>query len=536
MDSDKKLAWAKFRFSVIAPLVCRRFEDETHRRAVRADILNSIFVTPDGHQKRVGKRTLSDWVTRYSRGGFDALVDVTRSTFGTCRAIPPDLLDRAEQLRREIDVRSVRSIMSLLRAEGFDISKISKSTLNSQLTRRGASRGTLSPDKGAHQRWEQGYANKLWQADTSAGIWLPDPTNPKTVKRTKLISFIDDATRVCTHAEFYWDEKLPSLIDCFRKALLKRGKPDRLLCDNAFIYHSTTMELVCAQLQPPIEISFCQPYSPESKGKIEKHYRTIKDAFYIEASHAGLTSIDELNQFFWAWLTREYHHVVHTGIGVTPLERWRKDEHLLRRVTPDDIRRALMLRTRRQVNKKTALIRMDNRFYQASRDLAGTRVDIRWPAGQPDQLEIWRDGKLIELAQHTTASANIDFTRRPEKTRPRPGTPLESSKNYKRSLLSEHQGESFLPPVSPPDTYLSEPEFIQIFADSFSRELEPEESEILSKFFFEHSPLRANRCSALVSQAVNAKGTKMHLRYYLEHIQRANLQSRRNKNDQTKNT
>lgn len=317
------MAWGQFRFSVIAPLVCRHIESEEQRRMLRRQILDQVYVTPKGEKKHIASRTLNVWLSRYRQYGFEGLLDPSRNTLGSCRAIPEEVLKRAEELRRELKTRSIKSIVSIMKTEGFDMKEVSRSTLNLQLKSRGAGKEKLATEKGVYQRWEQKHANILWQADTSSGVWLPDPTNPKKVKRTRLISFIDDATRVCTHAQFYWDEKLPSLIDCFRKAILKRGKPGRILCDNAFIYHSTTLKLMCAQLG--IELSFCQEYSPEGKGKIEKHYGTIKAGFYQEAKGAGLTTIDELNKFFWAWLTREYHHVRHSSLDMTPVERWRQD-------------------------------------------------------------------------------------------------------------------------------------------------------------------------------------------------------------------
>ena len=522
MDQDKRTDWARFRFSVIAPLVCRKLSEE-QRRAVRQDILSQTFITPDGNEKRVASRTLNEWVARHRKGGFDGLLEIRRKTLGANRAIPKKLLDRAEELRREEESRSVKVILRLLSAERFDIAGISKTTLNLHLNQRGASKARLSGAKGAYQRWEQEHANALWQSDTSKGVWLPDPSNPKQLKQTRLVSFIDDATRVCTHAEFYWDEKLPSLVDCFRKALLKRGKPERMLFDNGFIFHSNTIEIMCAQLG--IAVSFCKPYSPSSKGKVEKHYRTIKSGFYKEAEHSGLSTLDELNQFFFAWLTKEYHHSKHSSLGITPIERWRQDEQSLCRVSPEEIRRALMLRTNRHVNNRTALIRLDNRTYQVSPELAGCIVEARWHVHREDHVEVWRDGKLIEIANLTTAKVNIDFTRRPQrKDKPR-GITYESSKRYRHALLAEHNGETSL--LLQPDEYLSESEFSQMVASSLDKILEPEETILLSKFFFENSPLRGKLMQSLLDQVVNAKGNRLPLRSYLEHIRSSAHSTRR---------
>ncbi len=523
MDLDKRMKWAQFRFSVIAPLVCRKLTEE-QRRVVRREILSQTFLTPDGHEKKIAKRTLTEWLARHRQAGFDGLLDSRRTTLGGNRAIAKELLDRAEQLRREEETRSIKTILSLLRAEGHDVADVSKTTLNVHLNQRGASKARLSGVRGSFQRWEQKRANMLWQADTSAGVWLPDPTNPKKLKQTRLITFIDDATRVCTHGEFYWDEKLPSLIDCFRKAILKRGKPERMLCDNAFIYHSTTTEIMCAQLT--IQVSFCKAYYPPSKGKVEKHYGTIKGSFYKEAEHSGLTTLDELNQFFFAWLTKEYHHAKHSALNMTPIERWRQDEQTLTRVSPEDIRRALMLRAKRTVNNKTALIRLDNRTYQASPDLAGRIIEVRWHARDEHSVELWHDGKLIETANLSIPGTDIDFTRKPKRQEKPRGLTFESSKKYRHALVAEHHGEKTIS-YKEQNEYLAQSEFTDMVARSLARSLESAELHLLAQFFLANSLLKDKATEFLLAQAVRTKGTKMHLRYYLEHIRMSRIQTRR---------
>lgn len=44
-------------------------------------------------------------------------------------------------------------------------------------------------------------------------------------------------------------------------------------------------------------------------------------------NHAGLTSLDELNKRFQAWLDGKYHQKVHEELNMTPIARWQKDVH-----------------------------------------------------------------------------------------------------------------------------------------------------------------------------------------------------------------
>src|SRR6185295_6113649 len=223
---------AMFRFGVIAPLICRKFENDREKAAVRKEILSQEIRYPDGVMRKVPERTLRSWMERYRKFGLDGLYDglrKDRKSKGRFLATNEEILKRAEELRRELPERSAKTIVQLMTMEGLPGAAIDIRTLQRHLKRRGATRSQIKKSGQLHQRWEQLYANDLWHGDTAHTVWLPDPTNPNKMKRTKLIVFVDDATRVCTHAEFYFDEKLPSLIDTFSKALLKRGKPRRLL-------------------------------------------------------------------------------------------------------------------------------------------------------------------------------------------------------------------------------------------------------------------------------------------------------------------
>ena len=526
-EKDNRNEWAQFRFGVIAPLVCRRL-DEAERRQLKKDILNQTYVTPDGQEKPVADRTLREWISRYRLYGFDGLFRLKRSDSGVHTAISAEIINQAYVLRKEMPTRSIKGILAHFRARGVDVGGVAKTTLNRHLNTLGAKKEkSTGGQKGVFQRWQKEHANDLWQADTSAGIWLPNPTNPKEFKQTRLISFIDDATRVCPHAEFYFDEQLPSLIDCFRKAMLKRGKPGILLADNAFIYHSKAMRLACAQLK--IEPKFCKAYDPPGKGKVEKSYGYYKSSFYKEAEKAGLRSLDDLNKFWFAWLTREYHHAEHSELKMTPIQRWKQDEDngFIKRVTAEDIRRALMLRETRSVHIRTGTIRLNNRSYQLSPEFAGRKVVVMSEANKPcDTVEIWLDGKMVELAKEVVPGADIDFTRKREKKVENKHATIASAREYRLALVASHQSETPIPVCNGGDEYMAEPEFLALLERLLAREFTEEERAYLSVFFFENAPMTGRRAELLLAQVVNAKGGDLHLRSYCSHLKQGLNQQR----------
>ena len=525
MDEQLRQKWAEFRYGVIAPLVCRRLDD-AQRREEKQRILKTAFTTPVGDSKFVADRTLRSWLSRYNLYGFDGLMRVESRSAGRCEAIPEEILNAAVDLRLELRSRSIGGILAVLKAKGFDVGEISPSTLNFHLNRLGATKEKLASEKGSFQPFQKDHANDLWQADCSGGLYLPDPRNKGQHKQVHLISIIDDATRVAVHAEFYWDEQLPSLFDCLRKALLKRGKVRQIYTDNGPCFKAHDLARTCARLG--VELSHSEAYTPEGRGKIERHIGTIKSRFYQEAKHSGLETLEQLNDFFFAWLEKEYNNVEHKSLSMTPAQRWQQDEEkgFVTLVTPEQIRQALMVQAERTVSKKTALIQLNNRMYQASREWAGKKVQVRWEADRTNpSIEIWLNGKFVETAAEYLPGSNIDYSKRPQRIRQPEKTPkiLHSSKQYRLSLVSQYRRE----PVVSSGDYLSEPEFQTLVSKSLERELTEEELHFLSIAFADLSPLKDRPTEQVLQKAIGAKGSKMHLRYYCDLLTQIRLLERR---------
>ena len=457
--------------------------------------------------------------------GLDGLLRLDSRSSGTCAAIPEEVLKEAVELRLQLRSRSVRTILLLLRAKGFDVSEVAPSTLNFHLNRLGATKEKHAAEKGTFQPFQKEHANELWQADCSGGIYLPDPFNRGQYKQTHLISFIDDATRLVVHAEFYWDEQLPSLFDCFRKALLTRGKAGQLYTDNGPCFKAHALASACAKLD--IELMHSERYTPEGRGKIERHFGTVKGGFYEEAKHSGLQTLEQLNEFFDAWLHVGYHTVKHKSLGQTPFERWEKDEEkgLVSLVTPEQVRAALMVETDRKVNKRTALISLSNRTYRVGPELAGKNVQVRYQADRANpEIEVWLNGKLIDKAREVTPSSDIDYSKRPQRHRQPEKVPkvFDSSKQLRMAMVSARTPDSRLYQGS----YLSETEFRNLVERLLERELNEEEPEYLSGEFARLSPLEDTFAESVLLKAISAKGPQMHLRYYCALLMQARLSNR----------
>ncbi len=111
----------------------------------------------------------------------------------------------------------------------------------------------------AARRYQQKYRNQLWHSDIKYGPYLPIGKEGKK-KQVYLVTFVDDATRFILHGEFY--PVLDQIIveDCFKKAILKYGVPEKVYFDNGGQYRNKWMNRACAKMG--IRLLFAKPYSP----------------------------------------------------------------------------------------------------------------------------------------------------------------------------------------------------------------------------------------------------------------------------------
>ncbi len=287
------------------------------------------------------------------------------------------------------------------------------STLARHFVRAGLMQLPKKPSQKSLRRFQREHRNDLWQADLKYGPSLPDPDNPKKKIKTFLIAFLDDYSRLVAHAQFYPEQKQPALEDCFRKAMLKRGIPKNVFVDNGKLFISRWFRLACARLN--IRHLTAAPYSPESKGKIERFMGTV-DEFVEEMRAHGPKTLQELNDFFWCWLEEGYNHRPHASLGKeTPAATFAGDSQKLRFITAEELREAFLWEEDRKVDA-TGCFKFGGQLYEAGPEFAGAKVEIRFEPLNSEEIEVWKNGRKVGMAR------KLDLSKPRESTSERAGT------------------------------------------------------------------------------------------------------------------
>ena len=405
-DDDLRQAIALFRYGVIADLVHLPLGTPGIGDKLR-DKASQPYTIPGSDRTRVAAETIRGWIRLYRYGGFEALYPKPRTDRGQPRRLPPEVAERLIALKVDNPAWSVRAVIKAAREGGVD-HPLAPSTVHRLLSREGLF-DKKPPDGADRRRFAFRDAGELWMSDVMHG---PKVRLGRSRRKTYLIAFIDDATRVVPFAAFATAENIQAFLPTFKNALIRRGLPQRLYVDNGAAYRSRQLVLICAKLG--MALVHARPYQPAGKGKIERFFRTPRAGWLNHLDPQALDSLQTLNRSLWAWIEGEYHNSPHRGIeGRTPLEQWALASAGVR--YPDatlDLDEIFLFEARRLVHKDRT-VSLNGRLYEVDPLLVGQKVILRYDPDAPPSrpLDVVHDGKPAGKATRLDAYANTAVKR-----------------------------------------------------------------------------------------------------------------------------
>ena len=335
------------------------------------NVAQMTFTDEEGKPHQFTWRTIQTWHYRYKNHGITAMENQSRSDKGRTRKVTP------EEVLEAINA-ALPHFHSMNNGRGKTPNKtaiyrfcIEKGLLNqNQIARNTFSRmvnnyellGANPSENRRRLAFSMQYANQLWQADTMFGPHVGG-------RQAKLIAFIDDASRVLCHGEFFFEENVDSMVRAIRSAFYKRGLPEQLLVDNGSIYCCQEITLICARVGCVLRHTAVRDAA--AKGKIERFFRRVRDQFLIR--NLDLSSIESLNRQFSAWVEQDYNATVHSTLDMKPIDRFGVDLSRIRFLSPsEDTDELFYAEAERQVKKDNTFSFRGQR-YETPIDLRGAR-------------------------------------------------------------------------------------------------------------------------------------------------------------------
>ena len=416
-DDDYRRTVALFRYGVITEaLHLSRGELAAFLRAQAA----RQWTIPHTRRTRISEQTMRDWMRAYRRNGLDGLMPKKRGDRGQQRRMSPRVIEVLLAIKSEQPDLSIKQVIARARASGeIDPEQpLPPSTLHRLFAREGLMVRTTPSASGDLRRFAWPHAGDLWQSDVMHGPLIADSNG--RMRKTYLLAFIDDATRVVPYAVFTRAENAATFMPVLREAIKRRGMPRRLFVDNGANYRSRQLALICARLG--ISLIHGRARHPAGKGKIERWFRTVR-GWLATIDKPG--SLEELNHLFRTWVESTYHESPHRGLdNLTPFEKWAECCTTMAWVGPEtDLDDLFLFETKRKVSRSRT-VSLKNRLYEVDAALSGETVVLRYDPMAPPQrpIKVVHDGKpageavRVELHANARIRRNATLTFRTDET------------------------------------------------------------------------------------------------------------------------
>ncbi|MCL4439728.1 MAG: helix-turn-helix domain-containing protein [Firmicutes bacterium] len=231
LSSKDRDAIALKRFSLISPVLNGQVEKQKeYFETLCVKPIDMPYYGP----KVYSPKTIMGWLNEYRRGGIEALKPGYRNDRGKSRKVSPEITEKIREKRAKMPrISTILLYEELVRERVILPEKLSKATFYRFLTANpelAAGKDPDSPEEKELKRFSRQWVNELWQTDTMYGPYL---RVGKSKKQTYLFAFIDDASRLITHAQFFFSQNYIAMRTALKEAILKRGVPKMIYTDYA---------------------------------------------------------------------------------------------------------------------------------------------------------------------------------------------------------------------------------------------------------------------------------------------------------------
>lgn len=366
------------------------------------------YTTPSNIIVRASGYTIGRWVRMYEKEGYDALIPKERSDAGINRKFTPEVKLEIIRLITEHPRIPCTVIHQKLIDRGFlSYGELSLSTIT-RFTNKARADLHLEKEKGERElrRYEKSHINEVWYGDSTNSVYITDESGKR--RQVYIIAFIDDASRLITGCQAFFNDDTSSLIETVRSAVVRYGCPQLFSFDNGKNYRSHQIGLLAGRLG--ISVNYAPPYTPTSKGKVERFFLTLKKQWQSCLSLDERKDLNSLRASLSDYVHR-YNHAPHSSLPnqCSPIERFTKEGRLVRCVDEEEVHELFLLEDQRKVSAD-GVIRMNSTEYETDYAFARRTVTVRYTRDY-SEVYIQTENGLVPV-QRLNKQENGDMHRR----------------------------------------------------------------------------------------------------------------------------
>lgn len=390
MTQDEKHAIALMRYAAITPLINGTKEEFQSLRSFFTEASLKSYPAADGSMRQFSPAAIERWYRSYLKSGFDALLPKGRSDAGKSRVLDDACQEYIRHMKTRYPRLPAAAIYRRMLTEGL-ITKntVSESSVNRFVNRIMEERNL--PQAKDMRRYERAHVNEVWCGDSSAG---PRLSSDGAKKKVFIIALIDDASRFVTGADLFFNDTFVNLMSVMKSAVSRYGRPKIFNFDNGSAYKNKQMDLLAARIGSAV--SYCRPYTPTAKAKIERWFRTLKDQWMASLDMDAFLSLEELRASLSAFVD-SYNHTPHASLGgLSPADRFFSEPDQFRRLDREAIDHSFLLEIDRTVSADSVVV-IDHTEYQVDCRFAKQRIKLRYSPDLSSIFVVGPDGALLPI-------------------------------------------------------------------------------------------------------------------------------------------
>jgi transposase InsO family protein len=291
----------------------RPHDYETKRKVVRLYLEEGMPAELVARELEVSKACVFDWVRQYRENGEAGLKP---KPYGHRTVNAADAVgEKIRSIKRNNPHFGVKRISQILRRLFF--LKASPETVRQRLKKAGLQTKAVKARAKAKPKvhfFERSAANETWQSDITT-IRFQD-------KNAYIIGFIDDYSRYIVGLGVYRSQKAEQVLEVYRTAVGNYGVPKEMLTDNGRQYATWrgVSEFQKELRKDKVHHIRSAPHHPQTLGKIERFWKTLKDEFL---NRARFETFEEARERIAYWIKFYNHKRPHQSLdGLCPADRY----------------------------------------------------------------------------------------------------------------------------------------------------------------------------------------------------------------------
>jgi transposase InsO family protein len=305
-------------------------------KAVKMHLEDGVSQLIVAEQMGVCQSAMSRWVRQYRSGGIAAMAEKPR--IGSGAKIPRAVKERIVAMKQAQPHDGTHRISDLLKRMFFmkashetvrrvlHAESLLPPTVKSKSRMKREAPNTASAEEGGS--YVKG-PHLMWQSDISVISWKK--------QSVYLIGFLDDYSRFMTGFGLYMTQKADNVLEVFRRAVAEHKAPAEMLTDNGRQYTSWRGQAQFEKEMNRMQIRHIrsQPHHPQTQGKIERFWKTIKEELFARTLFDGFEDMQNRTRL---WLQYYNFKRPHQGIGgLCPADRFYEVSHDVRQVVEQGI-------------------------------------------------------------------------------------------------------------------------------------------------------------------------------------------------------